>query len=71
MLVDELGELLDGFQGSLWRVRCFAHILNLVVKVRINVNFKSISSESLIIAPVYPIAIQQQDNSRNRCDRGG
>ena len=32
-LIDELGELLDGFQGSLTRVRCFAHILNLVVKV--------------------------------------
>jgi len=33
-LVDELTELLDGFQGPLTRVRCFAHILNLVVKVR-------------------------------------
>lgn len=32
-LVDELGQLLDGFGGSLSRVRCFAHILNLVVKV--------------------------------------
>ena len=32
-LVDELGDLLDGFQGPLTRVRCFAHILNLVVKV--------------------------------------
>jgi hypothetical protein len=32
-LVDELEDLLDGFQGSLTRVRCFAHILNLVVKV--------------------------------------
>jgi len=32
-LVDELADLLDGFQGSLTRVRCFAHILNLVVKV--------------------------------------
>ena len=38
-LVEELGELLDGFQGSLWRVRCFVHILNLIVKVRINVTF--------------------------------
>ena len=35
-LVDELGDLLDGFQGSLTRVRCFAHILNLVVKVSIS-----------------------------------
>jgi hypothetical protein len=33
MLIDELGDLLEGFQGSLTRVRCFAHILNLVVKV--------------------------------------
>jgi hypothetical protein len=32
-LIDELGDLLEGFQGSLMRVRCFAHILNLVVKV--------------------------------------
>jgi hypothetical protein len=32
-LVDELGQLLDGFGGSPARVRCFAHILNLVVKV--------------------------------------
>ncbi|KIM78750.1 hypothetical protein PILCRDRAFT_10967 [Piloderma croceum F 1598] len=28
MLVDELGELLDRFQGSLMQVQCFAHILN-------------------------------------------
>ena len=34
-LVDGLGDLLDGFQGSLTQVRCFAHILNLVVKVHI------------------------------------
>ena len=32
-LIDELGDLLDGFQGSLTRVQCFAHVLNLVVKV--------------------------------------
>ena len=32
-LVDDLSDLLDGFQGSLTRIRCFAHILNLVVKV--------------------------------------
>ena len=32
-LIAELGDLLPGFQGSLTRVRCFAHILNLVVKV--------------------------------------
>ena len=35
--MDELSELLDGFQGSVWRVRCFAHILNLVVKVSIKI----------------------------------
>lgn len=33
-LVDELSELLNKFQGSLTRIRCFAHVLNLVVKVR-------------------------------------
>ena len=32
-LIDELGDLLEGFQGSLTRVRGVAHILNLVVKV--------------------------------------
>jgi hypothetical protein len=37
-LVDELAEMLDRFQGSLTRVRCFAHILNLVVKVFILYN---------------------------------
>jgi hypothetical protein len=31
-LIRELPDLLDGFQGSLTRVRCFAHILNLAVK---------------------------------------
>lgn len=35
-LVDELEDLLDGFQGSVSRIRCFAHILNLVVKVSIS-----------------------------------
>jgi hypothetical protein len=33
-LVDKLTELIDGFQGPLTLVRCFTHILNLVVKVR-------------------------------------
>lgn len=32
-LVDELADLLNGFQGSLAWIRCFAHVLNLVVKV--------------------------------------
>ena len=31
-LVNELADLLDGFQGKATRVRCFAHVLNLVVK---------------------------------------
>lgn len=35
-LVNELADLIDGFQGSLTRVCCFAHILNLVVKVFIH-----------------------------------
>ena len=46
-LVDELGELLDGFQGSLTQVQCFAHILNLVVKVHIVVTLKFILSDLL------------------------
>ena len=36
-LVSDLEDLLDGFQGSLARIRCFAHVLNLVVKVRLTV----------------------------------
>ena len=34
-MVDELAEAPDGFQGSPTRVQCFAHILNLIVKVAI------------------------------------
>lgn len=34
-LVDELEVLLPSFGGQQARVRCFAHILNLVVKVRL------------------------------------
>jgi hypothetical protein len=33
MLVSELSGLLNGFPGEATRIRCFAHILNLVVKV--------------------------------------
>ena len=33
-LVKELSDLLDGCPGPTTRIRCFAHILNLVVKVR-------------------------------------
>jgi hypothetical protein len=32
-LVEELEDLLEGYEGSSTRIRCFAHILNLVVKV--------------------------------------
>lgn len=35
-LVAELAEDLDGFEGSLYRIRCIAHILNLVVKAIIS-----------------------------------
>jgi hypothetical protein len=31
-LVEELGETLEGYQGLLMHVGCFAHILNLVIK---------------------------------------
>lgn len=31
-MIDELVKLLPGFEGSQNRTRCFAHILNLVVK---------------------------------------
>ena len=46
-LVDELGKLLDKFQGSVAQVWCFTHILNLVVKVRIGVISESTLSNSL------------------------
>ncbi|EIW51357.1 uncharacterized protein TRAVEDRAFT_104831, partial [Trametes versicolor FP-101664 SS1] len=32
VMVDILGDHLDAFEGSLGRVRCFAHVINLVVK---------------------------------------
>jgi hypothetical protein len=35
VMVRELPVLLPAFQGGSARIRCFAHILNLVVKVRI------------------------------------
>lgn len=31
-MCDELGDLLESFNGQLGRVRCFAHILNLAAK---------------------------------------
>ena len=31
-MCDELGDLLEGFDGQLGRIRCFAHILNLAAK---------------------------------------
>lgn len=33
-LVEELSDSIDSFEGSTYRIRCIAHILNLVVKVR-------------------------------------
>jgi hypothetical protein len=35
-LVEKLEDLLNGFKGSVSQIRCFAHILNLVVKVSIS-----------------------------------
>ncbi|EIW62755.1 uncharacterized protein TRAVEDRAFT_114619, partial [Trametes versicolor FP-101664 SS1] len=32
VMVDHLGYALPGFEGSVGRVRCFAHVVNLVVK---------------------------------------
>jgi len=37
-LVDELSILIPSFGGREYRVRCFAHILNLVVKVSLLIN---------------------------------
>jgi hypothetical protein len=52
-LVSELGDLLHGYQGSLTRIHCFAHILNLVVKV----SHYTISVASSNIFIGYPIAV--------------
>ncbi|EIW52836.1 uncharacterized protein TRAVEDRAFT_79078, partial [Trametes versicolor FP-101664 SS1] len=32
VMTDLLGERVEGFEGLLGRVRCFAHVINLVVK---------------------------------------
>ena len=37
-LVDELSILIPSFGGCEYRVRCFAHILNLMVKVSLLIN---------------------------------
>ena len=37
-LIQELPDLISNCQGSLTRIRCFAHVLNLVVKVYIFCN---------------------------------
>lgn len=54
-LIDELGDLLEGFQGSLTRVRCFAHVLNLVVKVGVVPFIYFPSSNSIL--QVNPFAV--------------
>jgi len=59
-LVDELGKLLNGFQGSLTWVHCFVHILNLVVKVCVD---ETPNLCHLIIILVYSITIQLRDES--------
>jgi hypothetical protein len=58
--VEHLSELLDDFQGKLTRVRCFAHVLNLVVKVE-NL-FVSLS----IILTVIVQAILSQFSKSNK-----
>ena len=58
-LVNELADLLPGFQGSLAWIRCFAHVLNLVVKVRENL---IIFPLILLIHPLgYSITIQPHE----------
>jgi hypothetical protein len=32
-LLNELVDLIDGFQDTTTQIRCFAHVLNLVIKV--------------------------------------
>lgn len=68
-LIDELGDLLDGFQGSLTRVRCFAHILNLMVKVCITQTCTFPFSNCTPL--VYPFAVQPQNKSYKRYSRRG
>jgi hypothetical protein len=36
-LVEELSKTFEGFQGSLVCMRCFAHVLNLIVKAILSV----------------------------------
>jgi hypothetical protein len=51
--------ILDGFQGEVTRVRCFAHILNLVVKVRNTfLPFDSLILTDLSSYAGYPLTVQ-------------
>ena len=33
MMIDEMVNLIPGYRGHAMRVRCFGHVLNLIVKV--------------------------------------
>ena len=48
-LVDELLTLIPSFGGSDYRVRCFAHILNLVVKV-CGLRISSVTNELMFLS---------------------
>jgi DNA-binding transcriptional regulator PaaX len=63
-LIDELEDLLDRFQEYLAWVQCFAHIINLVVKVSVTLCRQVTFFDFIIL--VHPFAIQPQDESHLR-----
>jgi hypothetical protein len=52
-LVDELSNLIPTFGGREYRVRCFAHILNLVVKVGYFLFLDSCNKANIFIRQSY------------------
>jgi hypothetical protein len=60
---------LDGFQGEVTRVRCFAHIFNLVVKVRNTLlPFHSRVLTDLLSYTGYPLTVQKANKATTDSD---
>lgn len=68
-MVEELAVLIDRFQGKLSRARCFAHVLNITVKVFLSSFFSlraGTPSLTVIYIPVYPFGVLQEEERFDR-----